>query len=172
MEWREIPGFQGYEVSETGLVRSYWTAKQGLRGRPMRMLTQSINRSGYTYVVLSKEGERHNLCVHRVVALAFIGDLAPGMDVHHKNGDEMDNRLSNLEVITHKKNVQRIRNIKKPLDRDQVLDIRRRRKNGESLYEIADDYHLSPTCVSQISRGKTYVEFGGPLTFGRRGGRS
>jgi hypothetical protein len=168
-EWREIPGFEGYEVSDTGLIRSYWKGRSGLQDRPSRMLTQTINWFGHAHVVLSDGGKQHCFGVHRIVALAFIGDLAPGMDVHHKNGDPMDNRLCNLEVLSHKKNIQRITKRKKPLDLEQVLDIRHRRRDGESVRDIANDYGVSHTCISQISRGKSYPEAGGPLTVEKRG---
>lgn len=37
--------------------------------------------------------------VHRFVAAAWIGPTE-GMEVHHKNGDPLDNRPSNLVIVT------------------------------------------------------------------------
>lgn len=38
----------------------------------------------------------------------------------------------------------------------QVLEIRKRRKNGEKLQDIADDYGITFSCVSVIARGKAW----------------
>jgi hypothetical protein len=46
----------------------------------------------------------------------------------------------------------------------QVLDIRRRAKKGELLSIIAKDYYCTNQCISSVRTGKTYKDFGGPLT--------
>ena len=43
--------------------------------------------------------------VHRLVAMAFIGMPPDGMEINHKNGNKSDNRLDNLEYVTHSQNV-------------------------------------------------------------------
>ena len=37
--------------------------------------------------------------IHRLVAVAFLGDYRSTMQVHHKNGNRADNRLENLEWV-------------------------------------------------------------------------
>lgn len=46
---------------------------------------------------------------HRLMALAFgiIDDINDERDIDHKNEDKLDNRLENLEAVSHKKNCER-----------------------------------------------------------------
>lgn len=38
---------------------------------------------------------------HRLVWILANGPIPPGHMIHHKNGNKFDNRLENLECITH-----------------------------------------------------------------------
>ena len=51
----------------------------------------------------------HSVHVHRAVALAFCERPKGCTDVDHINGDKRDNRAVNLQWLTHKENVQRIK---------------------------------------------------------------
>lgn len=42
--------------------------------------------------------------VHRLVAEKYLGDITCST-INHKNGDKLDNRLDNLEVVTLQKNL-------------------------------------------------------------------
>ena len=52
------------------------------------------------------ETNRHAL-VHRVVWLAANRNIPADMEINHKNGDRRDNRIDNLEVVTHRDNVRK-----------------------------------------------------------------
>lgn len=87
--------------------------------------TQSIYVSSFGRIAFEREGERYlfsqvlDKCgymrikqvdgftplVHRLVATAFIGTIPKGKEVNHKNGNKQDNRVDNLEVVTHKENM-------------------------------------------------------------------
>lgn len=47
--------------------------------------------------------------VHRLMGLAFglIDDINDDRDIDHRNGNKLDNRLMNLQAVTHKKNCER-----------------------------------------------------------------
>lgn len=102
-EWRDLPGFEGfYMVSNLGKVKSMigkWKLAEHI------LKDFNIGR-GYRYVTLSVHGERTNMLVHRAVALAFIKKPNTECEVNHKNGDKTDNRASNLEWVSHKRNIR------------------------------------------------------------------
>ncbi|MBS69398.1 MAG: hypothetical protein CMK98_13830 [Pseudomonas sp.] len=96
MQWREVPGFPAYEVSDHGDVRSRkWAAS--------RYLNPTLSH-GYPTVRLRRDGKDHSLRVHRLVLLAFSGACPPGQEVRHLDGDAMNNRLSNLRYGTSSEN--------------------------------------------------------------------
>lgn len=108
-EWRAIPGFDGYEVSDLGRVRS-WRPWHGSVGP--RILTPQEDR-GYLGVTLVKPGERRRLTykVHRLVMLAFVGPLPQGMQTRHLDDDGRNNALTNLAYGTPSENgYDRVRN--------------------------------------------------------------
>lgn len=107
-EWRAIPGYEGfYEVSSCGLVRSVDRTDIAGRYRPGVLLSQGDDR-GYRFVRLSKDREQRVIKVHALVVITFIGQCPPGHEVDHINGVRSDNRLVNLEYVTHLENVRRI----------------------------------------------------------------
>lgn len=98
-QWRDVPDFEGlYRVSDRGRV--FNTTTQKIFGyvppKTERHITTSLRKCGQTY----------HFGVHRLVMLAFVGECPIGMEVHHKNHIKYDNRLENLEYITHQQNVQ------------------------------------------------------------------
>ena len=92
--WKQIPGFESYEVSDSGRVRSLLT------GRILR--PHCRKRDGYYQVVLQKDLKPYTRKVHRLVALAFLAQTGPM--VNHKNEIKTDNRVSNLEWCDKKYN--------------------------------------------------------------------
>lgn len=45
------------------------------------------------------------MSVHRLVWISFNGPILEGLEPNHKNGVKSDNRLDNLELMTHKENM-------------------------------------------------------------------
>lgn len=106
--WRQISGFSGYMVSSEGRVRSYWTAHGWTRfaSDPRMLKPGKLNKQGYLAVRLrTTTGKAKSVTVHRLVMRAFIGPCPDGMNVNHKDGDPRNNRLENLEYVTHSENV-------------------------------------------------------------------
>lgn len=78
-------------------MRSLWYGR-------IKVLKPAINK-GYLQVELRKDGKRKGFLVHRLVVTSFIGPIPKGMEVNHINEDKRDNRLENLELVTHKENI-------------------------------------------------------------------
>ena len=61
---------------------------------------------GYPQIALCRNGKYARRPVHRLVWEAFNGPIAGRLEVNHKNLDRADNRLENLELLTHQENVK------------------------------------------------------------------
>lgn len=94
--WLPIPGFDGYEVSNQGRVRSL------IRNR-VHMMTATPNHDGYPRVHIGGRSTP-NQFVHQLVLAAFVGPRPEGMIARHLNGDPTDNRPENLAWGTHSEN--------------------------------------------------------------------
>lgn len=108
-EWRWVPGYEGaYEVSDQGRVRSYKRVgpPYGVADEPQRVLETSPRR-GYPSVQLARNGDSRSVTVHKLVLLAFVGEPPEGYEGSHINGDQTDNRLSNLAWETRSENHRR-----------------------------------------------------------------
>lgn len=65
----------------------------------------STKNSCHKYESFIMRPQNKRFYVHRLVAQFFIGELLPGYEVNHINGNTKDNRLPNLEIVTHKNNM-------------------------------------------------------------------
>lgn len=84
-----------YEVSNFGNFRRLpWK-------RPVNPWTSS---NGYLAVSLSRSSRVTKYRAHRMVAIAFLGDPAEGMDVCHIDGTRTNNSVSNLRWDTRSGN--------------------------------------------------------------------
>jgi hypothetical protein len=91
-EFRDITGTSGiYQISNLGRVRSTKTAKP-------KILKGCVNQV-YRKVHLNKQDRN----IHVLVAEAFLGHTLCGyaVVVKHKDGDRLNNRLDNLELVHH-----------------------------------------------------------------------
>lgn len=94
--WKNVEGYDGlYQVSNLGRIKT----KKGL------IRKQTLNKNGYLYVNLCKNGKIKNIPVHRLVAIAFVEHYENGLTVNHKNEKKTDNRADNLEWITLRDNL-------------------------------------------------------------------
>jgi hypothetical protein len=76
-----------------------------------RPVKPSVDSKHYMRVSLCRNGKYTVMLVHRAVWQAFNGPIEGRLEVNHKNLDRADNRLENLELLTHRENVQHAFNI-------------------------------------------------------------
>jgi hypothetical protein len=90
---REFP--EHYEISSHGQLRR---KKSGKLRKP-----QAI-KGGYVLATMSVNGKIFGRYVHRLVVDAFLGPIALGLEVNHKDGVKTNNGVANLEVVTTSEN--------------------------------------------------------------------
>lgn len=70
-------------------------------------VTPHPNGRGYNKVFLhNSDGDRKSRPIHRLVAETFIPNPLNLPVVNHINGDKLDNRVENLEWVTHQENTR------------------------------------------------------------------
>lgn len=102
-QWEPIEGYDHYEVSNYGNVRSY-TNRGTLCAEP-HMLSPRLNK-GYLFVNLyDSQHKMKSIKVHRLVASAFIPNPDNYPQINHKDEDKTNNHVDNLEWCDSKYNV-------------------------------------------------------------------
>ena len=108
VEWRDIPGYEGYyQVSDNGDVRSLDRKIINRLGHELSLKGKSLKpKKDYEYlrVELNIHGEAKLFFIHRLVLLAFVGEIPEGMQCRHLDGDATNNNLSNLAYGTVSEN--------------------------------------------------------------------
>lgn len=168
-EWRTIPGFPDYEVSNLGAVRS-WRNRYGVRPDKPKLLKQTPNRKrgGYMNVTLrSPEGESKLRRVHALVLEAFVGPRPEGFDSCHNDGNPANNHLDNLRWADRRTNLSdKISHGTAPvgtrsnfarISTESVNEIKAARGAGERVAVLAARYGVSAAQVYRICTGKSRV---------------
>lgn len=71
-----------------------------------KSISVHLSNSGYKYVCLKITGKSVGRFIHRALAIAFIPNPEGKEFVNHKDGNKLNNKLSNLEWCTRSENVQ------------------------------------------------------------------
>ena len=104
-EWRPIEGYEYYEVSNLGRVRSWIDNRWRIRSTPKVLSLHRLTK-GYLGVSLSSAPNiSKTVKVHRLVAKAFIPNPDNLPMVNHKDEDKTNNCVSNLEWCTNEYNL-------------------------------------------------------------------
>ena len=144
--WKPIPNIKDYEISNQGGLRKW------LKNNDWKYYTNNSPTSKYIKNTIN--GEVH--LRHRLVAQVFIGHVE-GMVVHHINEKKDDNRVKNLEILTHEEHLK-VHGTRK-LDLKDAREIRRlffiEHYNQSKLASI---YDISLSSIRYIIRCFKYYE--------------
>lgn len=140
-EWKDLVGYQGlYKISNLGNI---WSERR------QRMLSTKPNKyRGYPeFCVVDKDGKQRTMSVHQEVMRAFVGQLPPGNQVRHLDGNPLNNNLNNLAYGTPKQNQGDRRKDgyqgPKLLSDKQIEEIKHKARMGISSGDIAKEYGVS-----------------------------
>lgn len=151
-------GFDKYCACSTGRIYSL---------RSERYLVPVLQSNGYCHVTLSQDGNRNTFSVHRLIALAYLGNDEERQIVNHIDGNKQNNRLDNLEWVTQQENVHHAiltglrrgtRNPDRTLDDETAHLVCKLIQDSWRNKDIASALGIEHTTVASIRFGSTYQE--------------
>lgn len=158
--WKKVEGFENYEVSNFGNVKSLnynGTNKE-------KFLKIRFLKTGYCRVNLCKNGKSTDFYIHRLVAISFLLKKDIDNQVNHLDGNKLNNNVSNLEwcnqsenmIHSYKIGLQKIgeKNSKSKLSNTNVLEIK---KSKLPYPELANKFNVSKSLICMIKKGKKRV---------------
>ena len=143
--------------------------------RPCKRVRAENDCGEYLQVRIMLGGVRVCALAHRLVFRHFKGPIPDGLTINHKDGKKKRNHPDNLEPATYSEQVVHAlqtlkvgridqngpKNAMAKLTPEQVATIRERRKAGEKLQAIADDFGIKMQAVSKIARRERWDAFPG-----------
>ena len=171
-EWKDILGFEGlYQASNFGRIKSLERIDALGHRLKEKILKPSRNQYGYYLISLYKNSIQKVYLVHRLVWEAFNRQIPEGYEVNHINEIKSDNRLSNLNLMTHKENMnygsRTERSTKKQINRkdqsktvlqftlDNILV-----KEYPSIQQVYRETGFSQGNISSCCNGKLKTAYG------------
>ena len=160
LEFREIEGFSRYRVNILGEVYNIEKNKfvNSYIDRIISLWDKNLKKT-------------KTKLIHRLIAQAFIPNPDPDklIQINHKDGNKLNNTISNLEWCTNQQNAIHAHKIglkvgligednsNSKLSEKQILEIRSRYENGNILQrELGEIYGVGQTQISRIVRNKLW----------------
>ena len=109
--WKNIPSYEGlYQVSNLGRVKRIGKIVSYNDGRLFnyknKILKPCISKNGYFVVTLTHNKKVKTFNVHKLVAMTFLDHKPRKFQkvVDHVDNNKLNNKLYNLELVTHRFN--------------------------------------------------------------------
>lgn len=164
---KEIEGYDKYFITDEGKT---FSDKYNTR----RELKPRLNKKGYYYINLCKDGKYKSFEIHRLVAKHFLSNFDETLQVNHIDGCKTNNNVTNLEMVTQSENLQHaskhglFNSVKgekhwcAKLTEEQIKEIKQ--KYIPKVYTqqmLADEYNVSRSTIKFILKGKTWKHIAG-----------
>jgi len=159
--WKKVDGFDFYEVSNHGRIKSFYNKREIIRKQQKR-------KDGYLHLNIVVSGNRKKILSHRFIAFAFLENPLNKKEVNHINGIKTDNRVENLEWSTRSENEKHafssgLKQAKKheshpvsKLTNEQVLYIKKNYKKGNGA-ELGRMFSVTKGTINKIIKGRSWL---------------
>ena len=179
--WKAIEGFEDYQVSNTGLVKSIErkiivnrSSCIYERVQKETILTPYIDKDGYKTVLLyNKEKKGKHFRVSRLVAKSFIPNPFGLLEVNHKDLDRKNDNSTNLEWCSQRYNINYMNapirsGLKRRNNETQSKAVVQYTKDGQFVREYPsmseatrltgiNVSHICQTCIGNYKSAGGYV---------------
>ena len=103
--FKAIPGFPNYQISSWGRIKRIDTGK---------ILKPETHDKGYLRVDLYNDvGKKIHMKIHRLVAVAFVGNPFNKPHINHIDGNNQNNSYTNLEWVTDDENKAKAKELRR-----------------------------------------------------------
>jgi len=173
-DWKDIPGFDGYQASTIGRIRGVDRVVPHIKNGPSRIkkriLKQHLTgkKRNYLCVGLSPLSSGKGLfLVHRLVAFTFLPNSENKPFINHKTGITVDNPPLNIEWCTNQENIRhsfdslgRIHHMSKVIYQFSSMGkyIAKFQSTREAAKRIGKDTGYSS--ISSCARGERSIAYG------------
>ena len=147
MIWKKIKGFENYQISNTGFIRS------------KKKILSPFDNNGYDRIQLVNGDKKQKKLIHRLVAEHFIPNPEKKPQVNHKDLNTKNNNVDNLEWVTNQENIKHaIENIpgrRKQLKEDMSkIGKRYGKQNGINSSKAINQYNLDDELIDTFSSAR------------------
>ena len=134
------PEFSNYAASKDGVV---------INVKNNNIISMSKNNCGYLYFSIYNKNlkKTKTFYQHRFVYEVIKGKIPSNLEIDHINGNKTDNRIKNLQLLTHQQNIEKSKN--KPIISTciQTGEERRFKSVKTAGIELDINYsHISKVC--------------------------
>jgi hypothetical protein len=168
--WLDIVGWEFYEVSDEGQIRSkgiYANVRGGGRAFRKGRILKPLKSGKYLHVSLvAPDGRKKTFNIHTLVLNAFRGERKEGQECWHIDGDAHNNHLANLVWGSSSENIEDralhgrhdFKGEKHPMAKLTEVEVRwaREQYGRASTREIARVLGVNPSTVYSCVNGKNW----------------
>lgn len=172
--WKNIKGFEKYQVSNLGNVRKYNKASEYDKRIPeYTYLKPQKTKKGYMQISLYKNSNQFRKLIHRLVAENFIPNFKNLPQINHKDEIRNNNNVNNLEWCdnwynshygNHIENA-RITHFKKINQYDLNNNFI---KQWNSITEASDTLKINASSITKVCKNKRKAAGGYVWKYERR----
>ena len=173
--WKNIQEYEGiYQISNLGRIKAVQrkvrnSSVGGFRNLPEKILKTRIE-NGYYSLTLNKGVKQLFICIHRLVAIAFIPNPENKRCVNHLDGNKLNNNVNNLKWSTHSENEKHAYQIglkishRVSINQGEKSSFSKLKENqvieiyylNEKRKELAKKYNVNQSSIDNIKNKKTW----------------